>query len=416
MTTRFMSRKDQSRKKQFRKQRTPKKRRANSTSNSTLMPSRGGSLESWTSVLLELNSPISEFLTLVNVLIVASTCWSTSKHFKWYQEECYAFGGIQERQFAEWHGAVGFYLIFDHIAVDEVKFWFFGERVGLEITNGWVHALTRRCRNLQNLDLSNCLHISDSALNSVAENCRSLQGLDIGSRNITNDGLKKVACQCSQLRALGMVGMTHLNKETILMLTEHCKELRSLSLSDCNLPVRTIAALSGFVNLDELDISQNNFSDVGLTEMARGCRKLEKIKMAVDIHNDTQITDDGVNALVENCPRLSEFVCCPCPWLRDASLLALSGCTNLHLAVLQECPITDVGIAALVKGCPNLSVLDISHCDFVSDEGLSNILKLEKLMHLDITCCSAMTWEAKKEAHSMTRLEGPHLHVVSEIQ
>ncbi|KAL0400938.1 UNVERIFIED_CONTAM: F-box protein [Sesamum latifolium] len=173
-------------------------------------------------------------------------------------------------------------------------------------------------------------------------------------------GLRVLASGCPNLRKLGVVNCSEMG---LLSLSEECPTLQELDLLMCNDQVlRGIAACQ---NLQVLRLSGivdgfygSLVSDVGLTILAQGCKRLVKLELS-----GCKGSYEGIKAIGQCCQMLEELT------LRNHSmedewLSALSFFENLRTLRLVSCKRID-GSAELdeqLGSCPAVERLHLEKC------------------------------------------------------
>ncbi|XP_062092196.1 F-box protein At5g07670-like [Humulus lupulus] len=177
---------------------------------------------------------------------------------------------------------------------------------------------------------------------------------------VIDRGLQELANGCPNLRKVALVGATELG---LLSLAEECATLQDLELHKCNDNVlRGIAACE---NLQVLKLVGNvngfyssTVSDLGLTILAQGCKRLVKLEL-----NGCEGSFDGIKAIGQCCQMLEELSICD-HRMEAGWLAALSYCENLKTLKFVSCKKIDsspepdeyLGI------CPALERLHLHKC------------------------------------------------------
>ncbi|KAL6007823.1 hypothetical protein ACLOJK_033325 [Asimina triloba] len=175
-----------------------------------------------------------------------------------------------------------------------------------------------------------------------------------------DNGLRILARGCPNLRKLVLVAAT---EEGLSSVAAHCPTLQELELHRCtDLSLRAIAACE---NLQILRLigSVDGFyeavvSDIGLTILAHGCRRLVKLEL-----NGCEGSYDGISAIGQCCPMLEELTLCD-HRMDGGWIAALSFCGNLKTLRLQRCkridsnpgPVEHLGL------CETLERLQLQQC------------------------------------------------------
>ena len=130
-----------------------------------------------------------------------------------------------------------------------------------------LNSVVSYCPKLRSLDLSHCDQLAltktipyikqfetlslknwnprdENNINNVAPHCKNLINLDLGWAQFSNQTLKTLLSNCSNLNSLNLDGSAELSDETLNVLATHCKELTDLSLFACrNVSVEALTKL-----------------------------------------------------------------------------------------------------------------------------------------------------------------------------
>ncbi|KAJ4706641.1 F-box protein [Melia azedarach] len=231
--------------------------------------------------------------------------------------------------------------------------------------------LISRFPNLSNVDMpKGCLVSSRNAGILLSHRLLSLQ-IDSWFSNfyeetlflpveIVDRGLKALASGCPNLRRLVVIGASELG---LLSVAEECLTLQELELHKCSDNVlRGIAACE---NLQILKLVGNVegfysslVSDIGLTILAQGCKRLVKLELS-----GCEGSFDGIKAIGQCCQMLEELTFSD-HWMDGGWLAALSYCENLKTVRFVSCKKIDPspGPDEYLGCCPALERLHLQKC------------------------------------------------------
>ncbi|XP_042431961.1 F-box protein At5g51370-like [Zingiber officinale] len=174
--------------------------------------------------------------------------------------------------------------------------------------------------------------------------------------------LEIVARECPGLRKLSLVAVA---SETGLMaVAGGCETLQELELHRCSdLALRPISV---FANLQILKLVGSveglyrgpGVTDIGLTILGHGCKRLVKLELS-----GCEGSYDGISAIGRCCLMLEELTIAD--HRMDAGwMTALSFCANLKTLRLQNCRSidTDPGPLEHLGACPAMETLQIQRC------------------------------------------------------
>jgi hypothetical protein len=230
----------------------------------------------------------------------------------------------------------------------------------VSISNSVVRTILQGCGKLQQLFLDRCIRISDAAFDihqslfHTLVGCLSLEAISLrGCSQVTGSLVVTLNNFCSNLKYLNLSQCKSSQSSLLKHVFDHGK-LRSLNLSYIDLNDETFSLIGPVPNpsfpstqyisyskLLKLDLSKSKITDNSLRSIAHRLRELEEIRLQWC----TNITDEGIIALVE-------------------------ACTLLKFIDLKSCVIGDGGIIAIAKYSKLLRSLDLSWCTDITDYGI----------------------------------------------
>ncbi|XP_057457998.1 F-box protein At5g07670-like [Lotus japonicus] len=245
--------------------------------------------------------------------------------------------------------------------------------------------LTHRFPNLTHVDLvPACFHSPRNAAAAVflshrVASMRVAPGWCFGEDNILpaeviDGGLRVIANGCPNLRKLEVVGASEAG---LACVGEECSTLQELELQRCddevlrgvavckNLQVlRVIGSVGGFYD--------SVVSDIGLTILAQGCKRLVKLELS-----GCEGSFDGIKAIGQCCVMLEELTVVD--HRMDGGWLAgLSFCENLKTLRFQSCKAIDgnPGMEEHLGFCPALERLHLQKCQLRDKNGTGAVFSV----------------------------------------
>ncbi|KAM7476297.1 hypothetical protein LguiB_023540 [Lonicera macranthoides] len=191
---------------------------------------------------------------------------------------------------------------------------------------------------------------------------------DLLESDVIDKGVSVLAQGCPNMRKLGLNGVT---EKGLSCVAEECRTLQELELHGC-----TDWALTGVTRSENLQILKligrvdgfydSVITDIGLTILAQGCRRLVKLELV-----GCEGSYDGIKAIGQCCQMLEELTLCD-HRLDGGWLAALSYCGNLKTLKLQSCKIIDSspGPDEHLGSCPTLEELHLQRCQMRDMQGV----------------------------------------------
>ncbi|XP_029951714.1 dynein regulatory complex subunit 6 [Salarias fasciatus] len=283
------------------------------------------------------------------------------------------------------------------------------------------------CRNLQELNVSECQNVTDLMIQRIVEDCPSLLYLNLSCTLITNETLKELSRNCLNLQYLSLAYCYRLTDEGFIYLRtgKGCSNLFHLNLSGC-----TQMTLNGFryvsagcSSLKEIVINDMpTLSDSCVLALLARCRCLSAISLLDAPHlsdiglkaiaeaaelksfsteGNNQLTDMSWRALCSSSPGLRRLHAAQCPRMTDASLRSMATLKHLQYLDISLCSrVSDDGIRYLTEGASagTLRELNVSQCSYVTDISVMMIAqRLSELCHLNLSYCERLTDEAMEQ-------------------
>lgn len=267
------------------------------------------------------------------------------------------------------------------------------------LTDASVKVLTKSCPMLDHIYLVDCPRITDIALKALASfkhlnvvnvaDCVRIQdtgvrqvvegpsGAKIKELNLTNCvrvsdvTLLRIAQRCHNLVYASFCYCEHVTDAGVELLGT-LPSLVSLDLSGCNIQDQGVAALGNNPKFRDISLAEcPNITDLGLQKMCQQCRQLENF----DVSRCKGLTDNAIKNLAFCCRLLRTLNLAGCSKLTDSSLQYLSGvCHYLEALDLSGCVhITDKSLRYLRKGCKKMSSLTILYCRNVTKSAVQKM-------------------------------------------
>ncbi|KAL3655240.1 putative VIER F-box protein 1 [Castilleja foliolosa] len=289
-----------------------------------------------------------------------------------------------------------------------------------ELTDDGMSVFSENCRNLQKFSCGSC-SFGAKGMNALLENCGLLEELSVKRlRGITDGAANEIIRPGRAGSSLKVICLKDLyNGQCFGPLIIGAKNLRSLKLFRCSgdwdkvfdaITERTglvevhlerlqvsdvgLLALSGCENLEILHLVKTpECTNAGLITIAGKCRLLRKLH--IDGWKTNRISDEGLIAIGNHCPKLQELVLigvnpthlslsklatncqnlerlalCGSETVGDTEISCIAEkCVALRKLCIKNCPVSDHGMEALAGGCPNLVKVKVKKCRGVTSQG-----------------------------------------------
>lgn len=189
--------------------------------------------------------------------------------------------------------------------------------------------------------------------------CSDVGGEIVLESLLIDRGLKVLASGCPNLRKLALIGGSELG---LLSVAKECELLQELELHKCN--DNMLQGIAAFENLQIVKLVGNVdgffssvVTDIGLTILARGCRRLLKLELV-----GCEGSFDGIKAIGQCCQMLEELTICD-HRMDDGWLAGLPYCENLKTLKIMSCKRIDAnpGPDEYLSSCPALERLHLQN-------------------------------------------------------
>ncbi|XP_043693192.1 F-box protein At5g51370-like [Telopea speciosissima] len=201
----------------------------------------------------------------------------------------------------------------------------------------------------------------DRGLRALARGCPNLRKLVLIAA--TESGLSSVAEECPTLQELEL---------------HHCTDLALHGISACkNLQIlKLIGTVDGFYS--------SVLSDIGLTFLANGCKRLVKLELS-----GCEGSYDGIKAIGQCCHMLEELILCD-HRMDGGWMSALSFCENLKTLRLQSCKRIDPtpGPVEHLGSLPTLERLQLQRCQLRDQQSVKSLFLIcDTVREMDFQDC-----------------------------
>ncbi|XP_048746707.1 F-box/LRR-repeat protein 2-like [Ostrea edulis] len=276
------------------------------------------------------------------------------------------------------------------------------------ITGGSLLKLTQGCTSLRNLDLSYCVHLSQSPDNQslwtlpvslttlslcgimledstilveALERLRNLQSIRLCGIPCLDDTtftqiIEKRGCSLTEIDLSGM-RKTDFTDEGLRAISRYCKSLEILNISMCHeftgeslLPLLEDPARANIIT--KLFLSSRKINYDVLCAAASHCHSL----ISLDLGGVGCVDDQLMCLLAHNTPKLQRLGIKGCSKVTDKGFCTLSGhCQDLSTLVLSGLNnITDKSIFCIANNCPYMEEIYLNGCKQISTTTLQYLM------------------------------------------
>jgi hypothetical protein len=215
-------------------------------------------------------------------------------------------------------------------------------------------AIAEGCPFLSTLHVEDNDQITDAGIAAVARN-QALQTLSLtGCWNITDAGLRSVVECCPLMERVQLDACRRFSDPTLIMVGQHCHNLRELSVDDTTITPEGLAAVAaGCPLLEKLSVRYSKMADSGTEAAVRALPRLRSFSMG-----PTEQSTLTVRALAECCPLLEEAGLYRCRDIGDEEITALARrCPALRQIDIMGTAVRRTGLCAIRDHCSKLEVI-----------------------------------------------------------
>ncbi|KAH7276980.1 hypothetical protein KP509_39G029100 [Ceratopteris richardii] len=185
----------------------------------------------------------------------------------------------------------------------------------------------------------------DSLLTIISEQVSNLVEVHVEKLHLSDRGLQAIS-RWTQLEVLYLIKLSECSNVGLSAIAEGCKRLRKLHIDGSKI---------------------NRIGDDGLVTLAAKCQELQEIVLI-----SINATAVSLGLLASNCPALERLALCNSDTVGDTELYCItSKCYSLKKLCLKNCDISDEGMKGLAVGCPKLMKVKIKKCKRVTYEIVS---------------------------------------------
>lgn len=251
------------------------------------------------------------------------------------------------------------------------------------------------CVRLERLTLGNCALLTDVSLCVVFAACPALIAVDLnGVPEVTDDAIITLANTTTKLQGINLTKCARITDAGLLALADHAPLLRRIKLHGLvlltDISVSAIAIKCPL--LLEIDLSNcAGLTDASVRDIWQHQAHLRELQLSVI----TSLTDDafpapppsrtgtgrGPGAQLQQLQQHNAADVDRGPERRPALLLS-APFDHLRILDMTSCAhLTDEGVEGIVANCPKIRQIVLTRCSALTDEALYSVGKLGKNLH-----------------------------------
>jgi F-box and leucine-rich repeat protein GRR1 len=237
-----------------------------------------------------------------------------------------------------------------------------------DVSDRTLLALTASSKRLQGINLGGCKRVSDHGILALAHNCPllrrvKLSGLDL----ITDEAVSALAKSCPLILEIDLNHCGRVTDRSIRDLWTHSYQMREMRLSHCENLTDAAFPASSRIELPPQPNGPNPFPNSQIQPATtdfpplRLTRRFENLRM-LDLTSCQNITDDAIDGIISNAPKIRNLVLAKCILLTDRSVETICRLgKHLHYLHLGHClSITDSSVKNLARSCTRLRYIDLA--------------------------------------------------------
>ncbi|XP_010943193.1 F-box protein At1g47056 [Elaeis guineensis] len=212
-----------------------------------------------------------------------------------------------------------------------------------ELYNGQCFApLIAGSPNLKILKLFRCSGDWDRLLGAIADGVPGIVEIHLEKLQVSDLGLAALS-SCADLEVLHLVKTPECTDAGLATLADKCRLLRKIHIDGWK---------------------TNRIGDEGLMAVARRCPNLQELVL-IGVNPTTL----SLGLIASNCRNLERLALCGSETFGDAEMSCIAAkCVALKKLCIKGCPVSDQGMEALVEGCPKLVKVKVKKCRGVTPE------------------------------------------------
>jgi len=212
--------------------------------------------------------------------------------------------------------------------------------------------------------------VTDNTVIQLSETCKDLRTLVLfGCYGITNSAVTSLS-KCSKLEKLSVGGCKNITDYGILPISTNCTNLQSLDLFSTKIGDTTLQNFPISPGLHVLELARDTITDVSVLEIANKFRNLRQLSLFCC----TDVSSEAVKKLFKELVNLQILDLSECAKIDDSAFdIDLPNFESLNLMRIFN--ITDKTIFQICNFCSNLKNLNLRTCNKLTEKSIAFLPK-----------------------------------------
>jgi len=204
----------------------------------------------------------------------------------------------------------------------------------VHLTDKGIEGLTWRCFSIQQLRLKGCDRLTDESLKFLARKpmvefdtpvyptCDTIVSIDLSQcKGFTPAAVQEFLAQCPVMETIDLSGIVGLSDNHFHELCKACASVQHITLRRCILLTdNAMCSIADYLWLESLDISYcTRISDEGIEILTVACTGL----LSLTMRRLSKLTAIAVNAVSRNCKVIKSLDIRECPLISEESVKEL---------------------------------------------------------------------------------------------
>lgn len=243
-----------------------------------------------------------------------------------------------------------------------------------QLSDSSLVALATHCPSLKKVHVGNQDRLTDMALNQLGSRCKDLRDIHFGQcYKISDEGMVVIAKGCPKLQKIYMQENKLVTNRSVEAFAEHCPELQYVGFMGCSVTSHGVIHLTSLKNLSSLDLRNiTELDNQTVVEIVKKCQNLTSLNLCLN----RNIDDRCVEVIAKEGRRLKELYLVTCK-ITDHALIAIGRYSNtIETVDVGWCKeITDQGATLIAQSSKSIRYLGLMRCDQVNETTVEQLVQ-----------------------------------------